>query len=85
MSIKKADSAGICFGVNRAINIVNELLEQNVKVCTLGPIIHNMEMVRELESRGCRAIESIDDLGGDETLVVRSHGVERAVIDTIES
>ncbi len=85
MSIKKADSAGFCFGVNRAINIVNELLEQNVKVCTLGPIIHNMEMVRELESRGCRAIDNIDDLSSDETLVVRSHGVERAVIDTIES
>ncbi len=85
LKIKKADSAGFCFGVNRAINIVNELLEQNVKVCTLGPIIHNMEMVRELESRGCRAIDSIDDLNSDETLVVRSHGVERAVIDTIES
>ena len=38
MSIKKADSAGFCFGVNRAINIVNELLEKGIKVATLGPI-----------------------------------------------
>lgn len=49
MSIEKAESAGFCFGVNRAINIVNELLENGASVCTLGPIIHNMEVVNELE------------------------------------
>ncbi len=84
MSIKKADSAGFCFGVNRAINIVNELLEQGIRVCTLGPIIHNMEMVRELEQRGCVPVESIDELTGDSTLVIRSHGVERRIIDELE-
>ena len=55
MSIKKADSAGFCFGVNRAINIVNELLKKGIKVATLGPIIHNMEMVERVayfESKG---------------------------------
>lgn len=84
MSIKKADSAGFCFGVNRAINIVNELLEQGIRVCTLGPIIHNMEMVRELEQRGCVPVESIDELTGDSTLVIRSHGVERRIINELE-
>ncbi len=84
MSIKKADSAGFCFGVNRAINIVNELLEQGIRVCTLGPIIHNMEMVHELEQRGCVPVESIDELTGDSTLVIRSHGVERRIIDELE-
>ena len=53
MSITVAKAAGFCFGVNRAINIVNSLLDKNVKVSTLGPIIHNMEVVNELESRGC--------------------------------
>ena len=48
MSITVAKSAGFCFGVNRAINIVNSLLDKNVKVSTLGPIIHNMEVVNEL-------------------------------------
>ena len=59
MSITVAKSAGFCFGVNRAINIVNSLLDKNVKVSTLGPIIHNMEVVNELESRGCKAVENI--------------------------
>ena len=83
MSISVAESAGFCFGVNRAINIVNSLIEKNVKVCTLGPIIHNMEVVRELEQRGCRAVESIEDVSQDETLVIRSHGVPKYVIDKL--
>lgn len=84
MSIKKADSAGFCFGVNRAINIVNELLEQGFKVSTLGPIIHNMELVNELKLRGCVPVDSPNDILDDSTLVIRSHGVERSVIDDIE-
>ncbi len=84
MSIKKAESAGFCFGVNRAINIVDEYLNQNIKVCTLGPIIHNMEMVRELNERGCRAVENISEVNDDETLVIRSHGVPQSVIDELE-
>ena len=83
MSIKKADSAGFCFGVNRAINIVNELLEKGIKVATLGPIIHNMEMVHELEERGCTPVEAVDELSDDTTLVIRSHGVEKSVIDSL--
>ena len=83
MSIKKADSAGFCFGVNRAINIVNDLLEKGIKVCTLGPVIHNMEMVRELDRRGCRAVENIDDIDKDATLVIRSHGVSQSVFDRL--
>lgn len=47
--ITLAKSAGFCFGVNRAVNMVYSLLDENKKVCTLGPIIHNKEMVEELE------------------------------------
>ncbi|MDO5579080.1 MAG: bifunctional 4-hydroxy-3-methylbut-2-enyl diphosphate reductase/30S ribosomal protein S1, partial [Ruminococcus sp.] len=83
MSIKKADSAGFCFGVNRAINIVNELLKKGIKVATLGPIIHNMEMVHELEERGCTPVKAVDELTDDTTLVIRSHGVEKSVIDSL--
>ncbi len=84
MSIKKAESAGFCFGVNRAINIVENLIAQNVKVCTLGPIIHNMEMVGELKNKGCRPIDDISKLEENETLVIRSHGVPKSVIDSLE-
>ncbi len=85
MSIKKAESAGFCFGVNRAINIVNDLIVNDVKVCTLGPIIHNMELVRELKEKGCRPIDDIDELKDGETLVIRSHGVPKSVIDKLDA
>ena len=84
MSITVAKSAGFCFGVNRAINIVNSLLDKNVKVSTLGPIIHNMEVVNELESRGCKAVDNIDEVEKDATLVIRSHGVPKYVIDKLD-
>jgi 4-hydroxy-3-methylbut-2-enyl diphosphate reductase len=83
MSIHVAETAGFCFGVNRAVDIVNSLLDNGEKVCTLGPIIHNMEMVRELESRGCSAIEKIEDCPEGSTLVIRSHGVSKSVMDKI--
>ncbi len=84
MSIKKAESAGFCFGVNRAITIVGDFIRDGEKVCTLGPIIHNMEVVRELKEHGCRPVESIGEVQPDEILVIRSHGVPRSVIDEIE-
>lgn len=84
MSFRKAESAGFCFGVSRAVNIVNDLLAENHKVCTLGPIIHNKEMVAELNRKGCRPIENIDELSEDEILVIRSHGVPKSVIDELD-
>ena len=65
-SLTKADSAGFCFGVSRAVEMVSDLLEQGKKVCTLGPIIHNMEMVEELRQKGCRPVDSVDELAEDE-------------------
>ena len=83
--IKKADSAGFCFGVSRAVEMVSELLKEGKKVCTLGPIIHNMEMVEELRQKGCRPINSIGELSDGEILVIRSHGVPKSVIDELEA
>ena len=84
MSIRKAESAGFCFGVNRAISMVTDLVDQNLKVCTLGPIIHNMEVVRELKENGCRPVDSVDEVQPDEVLVIRSHGVPKSVIDDLD-
>ena len=75
MNINVAKSAGFCFGVNRAVNMVYSLLEEDKKVCTFGPIIHNMEMVRELQEKGCVAVSDIADVPNDATLVIRSHGI----------
>ncbi len=84
MSITKAEFAGFCYGVNRAIDIVNGLLADGEKVCTLGPIIHNMEVVRELQERGCRPVDSIDDVNPNEIVVIRSHGVPKSVVDELK-
>ena len=85
MSINVAKTAGFCFGVNRAVDIVYKLLDKGEKVCTLGPIIHNMEMVRELEQRGCKAVERVEDCPSDTTIVIRSHGVPMTVMEKIGS
>ncbi len=83
MSINVAKTAGFCFGVNRAVDIVYDLLDKGEKVCTLGPIIHNMEMVRELEERGCTAVDRVEDCPKDTTIVIRSHGVPMSVMEII--
>ncbi len=81
MNIILAKTAGFCFGVNRAVNTVYELLGKGEKVCTLGPIIHNPQLVDELSQRGVRIVSSPDEARDGETLVIRSHGVEQSVID----
>ena len=57
MIIKLADTAGFCFGVDRAVNLVWELIEKGEKVCTLGPIIHNAQLVSDLSEKGVKIIE----------------------------
>lgn len=78
-----AKSAGFCFGVDRAVKIVYSELENNTKVATLGPIIHNQDVVNDMQSKGARIINSVDELREDETVVIRSHGVGREVYEQI--
>ena len=85
MKITLAKTAGFCFGVNRAVNTVYDLLKEGKKVCTLGPIIHNPQLVEELEQKGVRIVNSPSEVEPDETLVIRSHGVEQTVIDDCEN
>lgn len=54
MTFTLAKTAGFCFGVNRAVNLVYDLLDKGERVATLGPIIHNPQLVAELEARGVR-------------------------------
>ncbi len=85
MKIKLAETAGFCFGVNRAVNTVYELLEKGKRVCTLGPIIHNPQLVEELQEKGVRVISEVEECGKDETLVIRSHGVPKEITDKAEA
>lgn len=71
--------------MNRAVTIVNDLLDKGRRVTTLGPIIHNPHMVAELAERGVEIADTPSDLSSmDRTLVIRSHGVSQSVIDEIE-
>ncbi|MCI8361005.1 MAG: bifunctional 4-hydroxy-3-methylbut-2-enyl diphosphate reductase/30S ribosomal protein S1 [Clostridiales bacterium] len=80
-TVTLATTAGFCFGVNRAVEMVYRLLGEGKKVCTLGPIIHNPQLVAELAARGVRTLERPEEVLPGETLVIRSHGVEQAVHD----
>jgi len=82
--IEVSKSAGFCFGVDRALKMVYNELEGNSKVATLGPIIHNKDVVDDIQKKGARIIESVDQLGKDETVVIRSHGVGSDVYRQIQ-
>lgn len=79
--VKLAKTAGFCFGVDRAVNLVYDLVEKGEKVCTLGPIIHNSQLVSDLESRGVKIIDNISECPEGYTVVIRTHGVEKSIID----
>ena len=80
-----AKTAGFCFGVDRAVNLVYDLVNEGKKVCTLGPIIHNAQLVADLESRGVKIIDDISEAPQGYTVVVRTHGVEKNVLDELEN
>ncbi|MBS6195618.1 MAG: 4-hydroxy-3-methylbut-2-enyl diphosphate reductase [Clostridiales bacterium] len=86
-SIQVAKSAGFCFGVKRAIEKVYEQAELGKEnIYTYGPIIHNEEVVKDLESKGVQVLNSRKELEDLEkgTVVIRSHGVPREIYQLIE-
>ena len=58
MEVRLAKSAGFCFGVKRAVQTVYEEVEKGGKIYTYGPIIHNEEVVKDLEKKGVSVIET---------------------------
>lgn len=81
--IKLAKTAGFCFGVNRAVNLVYKLVEDGEKVCTLGPIIHNQQLVEDLKSKGVNDIASPDACVNGYKIVIRTHGIEKETLSDI--
>ena len=87
--VNVAKTAGFCFGVQRAVERVYKAVEENQKnipIYTYGPIIHNEEVVRDLEARHVKVISSPGELDGLEKgiVVIRSHGVSRAVYEELQ-
>ncbi|AQQ70621.1 4-hydroxy-3-methylbut-2-enyl diphosphate reductase [Limihaloglobus sulfuriphilus] len=73
MNVLVAEKCGFCQGVRRAIQIANKTLEANGTVYSLGPIIHNTDVVKSLEDKGLTTISDIDNLQNG-TVLTRSHG-----------
>ena len=83
-----AKSAGFCFGVTRAVNMVYEAIEkENVPIYTYGPIIHNDEVVKDMEKNGVIVINDLDELSSHEkgVMIIRSHGISKAEYDRIKN
>lgn len=73
--IKLAKNIGFCTGVKRAINIVENTLSKNKrKVYSLGPVIHNLEVIKQLEKKNLRIVNSLDNLEEASTVILPSHG-----------
>ena len=83
-----AKSAGFCFGVTRAVNMVYEAIgKENVPIYTYGPIIHNDEVVKDMEKNGVTVINDLDELSSHEkgVMIIRSHGISKAEYDRIKN
>ena len=85
MSITVAKSAGFCFGVSRAVELVEKVAGENENVTTLGPIIHNRHVVERFEKLGVRVLNGPEEAQSGMTVIIRSHGVARRVLETLEN
>ncbi len=86
MEVTLAKSAGFCFGVKRAVDMVYEEAKKNEQVYTYGPIIHNEQVVADLQKKGVAVLNSIDELKKlkEGTVIIRSHGVSKDVYDILQ-
>ena len=83
--IELAKTAGFCFGVNRAVEMTYELVNSGKKVSTLGPLIHNPVVIEDLEKKGVRVLTSPEQAEKGSTVVVRTHGIGRSVMQELSA
>ena len=87
MEVKLAGTAGFCFGVKRAVDTVYKQIEQGKEpIYTYGPIIHNEEVVKDLEKKGVQVLNTIEGIlqKTEGTVIIRSHGVSEKITHAIE-
>ncbi len=83
--ITLAKSAGFCFGVNRAVNLLEKMVDDGKSVCTIGPIIHNPQVISSFEKRGVRIIEHPDECKSGDVIVIRTHGITKELLEEVKS
>ena len=79
-----AHSAGFCYGVRRAVELSEQAAQTQEPCVMLGSIIHNAHVVEDLARQGVRRIDRTDELSGGETVIIRSHGEARAVLERLK-
>lgn len=86
LNVQLAKSAGFCFGVKRAVDVVYDAIKKGKKVYTYGPIIHNDEVVNDLKNKGVFVVDSLDMLDKLEKgiMIIRSHGISKKEYNRIE-
>jgi len=85
MQVLLAEEFGFCFGVERAVQMVEGALAEGATVRTLGPLIHNTQETGRLEAGGVRTIDSPAEVGAGVTAVIRAHGVTPEVQRELEA
>lgn len=78
-----AKSAGFCFGVSRSVSMAEKLLEEG-KAYSLGPLIHNNDVVAYLEQKGLSVIDTPEQLPSGGRVIIRSHGISKEVYGALE-
>ena len=85
MNITLAENAGFCFGVNKAVETINSLIEKtDRKIYTLGPVIHNTQLNDELRKKGVEIIDGLEQATQPGFIVIRAHGITLEQYDLIE-
>lgn len=82
--LRVARSAGFCFGVRRSVELAEELMERSGPSASLGQLIHNEDVVAALEKKGLHVIDSPEQAKAGEPVLIRAHGVSRAVYARLE-
>ena len=85
MSVTVAKSAGFCFGVSRAVELVEQAAGEGKRVVTLGPIIHNRHVVDKFRAMGVGVIDTPEEADAGNTVIIRSHGVSEDVYRRLEA
>ena len=84
MQIRKAKETGFCFGVKRALKILEEAVREYGEIETLGRMVHNQQMVDKLSKLGVKVVENLDHVRGS-AVVIPSHGVPPQVVEELKA
>ncbi len=84
VDVRLARNSGFCFGVKRAINMAMKSATEGDNIVTLGPIIHNPQMVEKLKDHGIGYVDSAAEIPSGATVIIRSHGVTRQVMEELK-